>query len=245
MVGNAIVNGFAVSAQTRPRGDVSRFLVQRALSVYTRAKAFGVGEAAELAKEARDLLKARIPDRRYVEFVKTCTNLDPRIAKEIAGRLGGRGDPFGLAASEKGVRTALRSDGVPALQSHHGALLEAFDAILTTVDIREGDLADVSQNVRWQAELFGSRKLSGLTARKRVITRSEEFVEAFAARKVTVDDYPKLMAGLLSGLRQAGKTLKSDELVQQVAAMRDARNAKTLQRRHWEYLDTLADLVTG
>jgi hypothetical protein len=78
-----------------------------------------------------------------------------------------------------------------------------------------------------------------------VISRSEKFVDSFAARKVTVDDYPKLMSELLPGLREAGKALKSDALIEQATAIRDASDPKTLQRRHWEYLDTLADLVAG
>ena len=39
--------------------------------------------------------------------------------------------------------------------------------------------------------------------------------------------------------------MKSDALVQQADAMRDVADAKPLQKRHWEYLDTLADLIAG
>ena len=37
--------------------------------------------------------------------------------------------------------------------------------------------------------------------------------------------------------------MKSDALIDQVSAIRDAADPKALQRRHWEYLDTLAGLV--
>jgi hypothetical protein len=120
-------------------------------------------------------------------------------------------------------------------------LLEALDAVLTTLDIRDGDLADVCQNVRWQADLFRSRKLERLS--KRVVPPSERFVEAFAAREVTTGDYPKLIAGLLPALKEAAAALKSEELAEAVRAMQDVSAAKKLQRRHWEYLNLLADLV--
>lgn len=244
MVGNAIVNGFAVSAQPRSSADTARFLVQRALSVYTRAEAVGVREAAGAVKRARALLKGKVPDQAYLKFVGAANEVDPQIAKQIQGRLG-QGDPFGLAASQKGVQGALDAKDVPALQSHHGAFLEALDAILTTVDLRDGDLADVPQNLRWQADLFRAPKLSGLSAAKRVVSRSEAFVDAFAARKVTTEDYPELIAKLLPALREAAKVLKSDPLAQEANALREAPDARTLQRRHWEYLDTLSGLVTG
>ena len=245
MVGTAIVNGFAVSAQTRSAEEVHRFLVQRANSVYTRAGAYGVPGTAKLVTRARALLKRRIPQRAYVDFVQACQEMDHGIAKELMGRLGSGGDPFALAASLKELETALRSGKAAAIQTHHGAFLEGIDALLTTLDLREGDLADVCQNLRWQADLFRSKKLSGLNSGKRVISRSEKFVDSFAARKVTVDDYPKLMSELLPGLREAGKALKSDALIEHATAIRDASDPKTLQRRHWEYLDTLADLVAG
>lgn len=245
MVGNAVVNGFAISAQLRSPAEVARYLAQRALSVYTRAGAFGVRDAAKLAKLARPLLKVKNPETAYVDFVRKSQEPDHGIAKELLARLGGSGDPFGLAASLRALAAALESGDVSAIQSHHGAFLEGVDAILTTVDVRDGDLADVCQNVRWQADLFRLKKLSGLNSGKRVITSSEKFVAAFAAHKVTTDDYPKLIADLLPALGEAAKALKSDALAQHVVAMREAADTKALQRRHWEFLDVLADLVTG
>jgi hypothetical protein len=243
-VGPAIVNGFAVVAQTRSAEEVHAFLVQRALSVYTRAGAFDLPGTAKLVTRARALLRRRIPQRAYVEFVQASHEPDHGIAKELMARLGGRGDPFALAASQKELETALSRGNAAAIQSHHGAFLEGLDALLTTLDIREGDLSDVCQNVRWQAELFRAQKLSGLNSGKRVITRSERFVDDFAARKTTVERYPALVKELLPGLREAAKALRSDALAERAKALADEPDPKKLQRRHWEYLDTLSDLVT-
>ena len=241
--GHRVVNGFAVLAQTRPSAEVTRYLVQRALSVYTRAEAFGVREAAAGVKRARALLKGKVADKAFVDFVRTLRELDQRLQKEVAGRLGTRGDPFELAPAQKGVDTALERGDVPALQSHYGAFLEGVDAALTTADIRTGDLADICQNVRWQAELFRTKKLGSSAPAKRVATRSDTFVAGFSARKVTAADYPKHVAGVLSTLTAAAKTLKSDALAKRAAALRGVTDPKRLQRLHWEYLDTLAELV--
>lgn len=243
VVGNTIVNGFGVSAQTRSTDDVTQYVIRRAHSVYTRAAAFGAREAAKLAGQARSSLKKKVPERAYVEFVRTCRELDPRIAKEIGARLEGGGDPFGLAAAQKGVLAALRAGDVPAIQAQHGAFLEGLDALLTIVDIREGDLTDIPQNLRWQAELFRSKRLSTVRSGKQVISRSERFVEAFSARKVGAGDYPMLVAELLPALRNAAKTLQNDPLLQRADAMGEEVDPKALQRRHWEYLDALAELT--
>ena len=243
MVGNAVVNGFSISAQTRPQNEVAGFLLQRALSVYVRAESFAIDAAAEPAKQARMLLKRKSLVKAYGSLVRSAQERDSRITEEIRGRLGEQGDPFGLEQSAEALRKALGEDDVPATYSNHGAFLEGIDAALTTLDIREGDLADVCQNLRWQAHLFRSERLTRVRAAKRVVSRSEDFVDSFAAREVTTKDYPKVMNDVLPALRQVGKALGTEALAEPVRGIRDAKTPKELQRRHWEYLDTLAGLV--
>jgi len=243
MVGTTAVNGFAVAAQLRSSKEVSIYLLERAASVYTRLQAFGVREAGPLAKMARTLLKDATPDKRYLTFVRDCQKLHPEIVKQVSKRLG-RGDPFGLGATLEELNAALKAQTPARIQSHHGALLEAIDSILTTLDKRQGDLADICQNLRWQIELFSSKRLSGLRSTRRLLTESAKFVENFATRKVSARGYPGLMKGLLGALNDAATLLKSDPMAKGVDAIRDAKgDAKTLQRRHWEYLAVLADLV--
>lgn len=245
MVDNTAVNGFAIAAQTRSPEEVSAYLLRRATSIYTRVDAFGAGDAAKLAKRARALLKGKVSEKAYVDFVRACQLLDPQIVKEIGGRLG-RGDPFGLAASQKGLLAALKANDAPAIQSHQGAFLEAVDSALTTLEKEDGDLADVCQMLRWQAELFRTETLAGLPSARRIAARSEKFVDAFAARKMTAADYPELMVRVLVGLKEAAAALKSEQLAEELGAIRDAlQEPKTLQRRHRAYLSTLADLLPG
>ena len=100
------------------------------------------------------------------------------------------------------------------------------------------------QNLRWQAALFGTKHLANVPSAKRVVALSEKFVGAFGERKATVADYPALMKSLVPALKAAATALKSDPLAQRVGPITDAlHDAKALQRRHWEYLDTLAGIV--
>ena len=157
--GHRVVNGFAVLAQTRPSAEVTRHLLQRALSVYTRAEAFGVREAAPGVKRARALLKGKVSDKAFVDFVRALREVDQRLQIEFAARLGTRGDPFGLAPARKGVdrrrwrrrraRAAVALRRVPRRRSTRA----------DHADIAAGDLADICQNVRWQAELFRTKTL--------------------------------------------------------------------------------------
>ena len=217
--------------------------MHRAVSVYTRAQAFKIPEAAPLIKQARTLLKTKPSDKAYVKFAKGAVGVDAQIAKQFGPRLG-RADTFGLAASQKGLADALKAGNVAAILSYHGEFLESADSLLTTLDKRDGDLGDVCQNLRWQAELFGTKRLAKVASAKRVVALSERFVGAFGERKVTVDDYPPLIKSLVPALKAAATALKSDPLARHVGPITDAlHDAKALQRRHWEYLDTLAGIV--
>ena len=73
---------------------------------------------------------------------------------------------------------------------------------------------------------------------------SKAFVAAFGERRATTNQYSDLVIRLLEGLEETPKTLRSKVLAKQVAEIQNSvRNPKTLQRKHWDYLVTLADLL--
>lgn len=245
MVGNLAVNGFAIAARLQSEDEVSGYLVGRALSVYTRLDAFGLPDADRLAAKARDILKDKVAAKTFIAFITACEELHPQWIKTLLDRLGGK-DLFDLGASRKALAIALEGKDLAGVQAHAGALLEGIDSLLTTLDKHQGDLADICQNLRWQVVLFSGKKLSRLPSARKLVERSNKFVEGFAARQVSASDYPALMDQTLGALKGAAVALKDKPLTELVGAIVETlRDAKALQRRHWEYLVALAALLGG
>lgn len=243
MVGQLAVNGFAVASQLRSEPEVSGYLVGRALSVATRLEAFGYADAAPMVKRARALLDDKVKPQAFTELVAACVEPLQGWTGKLLARAGGA-DEFGLVATSKALRKALAEKSVPLVQSNFGELLEGLDALLTSLDIADGDLADVCQNLRWQAQLFAHRRLARLRPAPLLVKQSLEFVEAFGLRKVGSGDYPEFLRRSLDALRQAAELLRSAPLVERVKGLERApADAKVLQRRHWEYLRDLSGVL--
>lgn len=245
MVGVVAVNGFAVAAQLQPEAEVSAYLTERSHSVLTRLAAFGVEDAQALAQRALDLLQGNVPARQFRALASACAELLNGWMPGAMKRAGG-GDPLGLLASAKAAIRALPGDNIAVLQSTFGECLEGADALLTTLDKLDGDTADICQNLRWQAYLLATTKLAKLRGAHVLVTEALEFTERFGARQLTTSDFPRLVARMVDGFKSVAESLKSRALVERADAMDAAgKNAKTLQRRHWEYLLELSRSVQG
>ncbi len=240
MVDNQVVNGFAVSAQLQAEAEVSAYLVLRLQSVATRLDAFKFDKAAEWAKKAAEMLKARLPARVFVDVVRGAAELLAFAAGELRERLK-QEDEFGLVATTRALNKALSAGSMPLIQSHFGQLLEGVDALLTSADKRQGDLAEICHTLRWQAALLADRRFARLPAAQKVARESLEFVDAFAARQLKAADYPALVKRTSDVLKQVASLLRSAPLLERVKAMDAALpDARLLQRRHWEFLNAAA-----
>jgi hypothetical protein len=241
MVGQVAVNGFAVAVRPAPTSEVAQYLVDRAISVFTRLDALDIAGSKEVIERGRQIRERKITDNVYLEFTVAAADTHDAIAKELGRGLGER-DPFGVRSLHRQLVESLGGRAAEQVQSHHGAILEAIDSALTAMDLAGGDLGDICQNLRWQAALFGSRRLARLPSAKRVIGESLEFVDAFGLRKVTPSDYRNALRSMLVGLREAAEALRDQDLAEMADAIREERDddPKALQRRHREYLARLA-----
>jgi hypothetical protein len=86
----------------------------------------------------------------------------------------GLGDPFGLRSALTAASNERTAEGVIAPLA---TLLNALDAQLTQIQLRDGDPADILQMVRWQQELFRRQPaLSKLSCAKDVVASSSYFL---------------------------------------------------------------------
>jgi hypothetical protein len=243
-VGNVPVNGFGIRAEVRPRHVVTRHILDRTASVFTRLASEGGGRSARtLARQARTLLRSDPDDAALLTFVEPVLPLLTELMTRLLGEQRSN-DTFRVAQSQRALQRAIRARDIDAAQSRLGAWLEAIDALVTMRQKARGDLADVCQNLRWQADLFGSGTLANLKRSDRVVRVSLAFVKDFAARRIDVTAYPRLVRTTLPVLRAAAKAVTSEVALQRVRQLADSLDDPlTVQLHHHEYLIALSDSI--
>ncbi len=149
----------------------------------------------------------------------------------------GRADPFGLAVKLDTLELAVRSENPRAIYPRQSNLDHAVDAYLTYVDKQRGDVADVAQNMRWQADLFesvrGALQVEGVRELARL---SERFDAGYASRRLGVADYAELMKGSLPTLRRLNERLQLGQAATLRRIEASLEDHQALQKAHWEFL---------
>jgi hypothetical protein len=217
MAGNVAVNGFAIAPQTMPLRDVIRYDLEHHRSVFARMAALlGSDAAANESRAAAKLLRTnkRVAEGDYVAFVKAHAKALQAAVAAASKRVGWQPPPAG----------ELTSGGVPAIAATHLSALNDLDAVLTAVQLADGDPADILQNVRWQEALFRGVKGGGA-----VVAASREFIDGYTRRRLSNDDYPHFLKAQTDELRRAvaGKDLAGaiEEIERHLDSPRAAQKA--------------------
>jgi len=242
IVDGVAVNGFGVQAVSATRDGGALHVLDRCGSVFARLGAVLESDQwKELAEKARSLVADKAGAKAHAEFVAAVNDQTAEAVAQLGKLLGG--DPFRLRPAAKALTEALKDRDPARRQSLHKSVLERIDAALTMLAKQAGDVADVAQNARWQAELLATDQLSGLRGAKAQAQACTDFDEAYAARNASSANYPALVEGLMPVLRSAVRKLQDADLTAAVAALDPAADATTLQARHREVLVRLNALV--
>jgi hypothetical protein len=226
MLGETPINGFAISPKAMPLPAVIRYNLDLHRSVFNRAAAIQrSGAAVEEARAAAALLKKRvISEKEYVAFL----NAHGKVLRET------------LAAAWKAAGWQPAKPGSLTNPAAHLSALNDLDAVLTSLQLADGDTADILQNVRWQYDLFRRVKEN-----ERVRLASQDFIKAYTVRKAHNDDYPKLLMSLLDSYRQTARQLQADGPLQQKIddIERHLDSPRAAQKAHRAFLLALQDIV--
>jgi hypothetical protein len=246
VVGNAVVNGFAIAPVPSPLGTAIRSNLELHQFRFARVAAvFGVREAKRQSAGARKLLGAkRLTGPAYVVFLRQHLDGMKESARELASKAGQ--DPFALKAAlsriEKAVTAGSADEAVPA----HISFLGGLDAFQTMLQLEAGDPACVVHNVEWQRELFTEvDKLARLNGAKAIVRACDRFARDFEARKAGPDQFPRHVKRVLPALREAAEALTTtiDGIVDSLDALEQSLgSAAEAQRAHREVLLKLATL---
>jgi len=244
MVGNAVVNGFAIAPVPSPLGVAIRSNIEQHGFRFLRlATLFDVSEGKRQSAAAQQLLRRkRITGAMYLTFLRD--HLDG--AKACVGALVSKAgaDPFALRTALRRVVAAIEKGSPEQAVPAHATLLGALDAFLTMLQLEDGDPACVLHNVEWQRELYSEvKQLAGLEAAQAVVKASNDFARGFEARKHGPEQFPRHVQRVLPALRETATALPRLSLERALDELeRSLGSPASAQRAHREVLLSLSKL---
>jgi hypothetical protein len=244
MVGNAVINGFAIAPTPSPPGAAIRSNLELHQFRFTRlATAFAVHEGKRQAAGARKLLgRKRLTGPMYVRFLRAHVHGMRAAAGELVSTAGE--DPFGLKAALSRLEKAVDAKSAEQAAPAHLTFLGGLDASQTMLQLDKGDPACVLHNVEWQRELFTEvDALARLEGAKAIVKACDQFVRDFGARKAGADQFPRHVKRVMPLLREAAEAAPKVSLRRALDALEQSLgSAAEAQRAHREVLLRLARL---
>ena len=234
LVGNAVVNGFALEPR---RLQDAQFAVDTArfhVSVLWRlAAAFGMDELRKYAERA---LEQADDPKAYPQMLAAAADRLPDWVQELVGGWDG-GDPFGLRT--QAAKLARTDFATPEAIAAHASLLHALDAFTTMRLKAGGDLADVLQTVEWLVRLLREKQLGG---DPKLIRACEQFAASYGKSRGNPKAYVKLVDQILPSLADVAMKARVDgALVEEMTA--SLRDPTALQSAHRRLLLALGEAI--
>ncbi len=244
VVGNAVVNGFAIAPVPSPLGTAIRSNVELHGFRFLRvAAAFGIAEGKRQSAGARKLLRQKqITSAAYLRFLGEHHEGIAACVAALVSKAGS--DPFALKVALKRLAKATDEGSAEHAVPAHATLLGALDAFLTMLQLEDGDPACVLHNVEWQRELYTHvKELARLEGAKAVVRASNEFARGFQSRKFGPDQFTRHVKRVLPVLHETATALPTLRLKPAIAELeRSLGSAASAQRAHRKVLLSLGRL---
>jgi hypothetical protein len=242
-----VVNGFTI--RTEPvslNAGILENIKAHAHAFNRLAASFNINGAAEEGASAGKLADLReISRQTYLDFLKTHTqNIDSVLNRALESLHGD--DPFRVRQTLKDMATATQRGDVVQAAAQHSVLINKLDAFTTMLQKEQGDPADVLQMVRWQRDLYSMvPRLREFREFAPIITRSQEFIDAFGRHKTGAEDYQRLLKSLLPAFQATASRLSGTiGLESEVKAIEGELNSvPSLEKAHRNYLLKLETLT--
>jgi hypothetical protein len=238
VVGNAVVNGFAIAPVPSPMATAMRHNLELHQFRFARtAAAFDVKQGRRLSAATRRLLsQKRITGAAYLAFLGDLQDGMKEAVGELLAK--GAGDPFGLKAAltrlEKAVAAGSAEQAVPA----HLCFLGGLDAFQTMLQLEAGDPASVLHNVEWQRALFAEvDTLAKLEDAKAIVKECDKFIRDWEARKAGPGHIGRFVKRVAPLLRNVARALPKTPLPRALDTLeKNLDSPAATQRAHREVL---------
>ena len=241
--GGRIFNGFAITVLISEPKDVMRTNITLHLSTINRM--ISMVDQTRNFDFQRDFGEVELTEKGYLTLLdKTLLPIKKSISQLINdSRIG---DPFSLESSIDLLSLMIENKNIKPILLAHTSLLNRLDTFSVMVQIKDGNVADILQNVRWQRRLFDEiPSLSETRAVKHIIVQSDEFIRNW---RPTANDYTlfsNLLKNLIPYFEEVVKILLSyDEGIQGILTqIREQKDFKELQNAHRMFLLKLEEFI--
>ena len=241
MIGKAPINGFTIAAKLASTDQTMRESLKLHRAVFARlAAAFGDQAAGESADYAQRLFEKKdLSSKEYQAFLKSQLPSLRQFLRAFVNKQSNR-DPFNLLGALQSLDKMAHSGQVELAAVEHASFCNRLDAFETQLQLAQGDLADILQNVRWQLDLYTRQAtLNRLKCAAELRNASQDFIRAYGERRINNQQYSKLIESLADCFSETARNAAFANLGlgREVEEMKKTLgNLQALQKTHRNYL---------
>ncbi len=247
IVNNISVNGFTIAVISGPDKEAMFDNYRLHAEVFFRiGHLFEITEGIEeCEKTIEELIKVEAGQDEYYAYMKRHKDIIVNLTEASLDKNNAE-DPFQVKPALTELLTSLTSGDPLQLMIAHSAYNHKMDAFLTYIDKKNGDVADILQNIRWQIDLYQTVNLiKNIDGVEQLIERSNEFHKAFITNKANYNNYSEVISSQMSVFKETAEVVEQEQidLTKELRALRSSlNNPQHLQKAHYNFLIKLNSL---
>jgi hypothetical protein len=155
-------------------------------------------------------------------------------------------DPFDLVAALTETETLLKNKKTTGLLTAHLSLLNAIDALVTSLQLQKGNTADFLQTVYIQKDVIELLKTKRAAINPDgLLAATNKFIDITENRKLSIKNYPEHVKDVLPDLKNIVEKMKNNnDLMKSLSMMeRNLNDVTGLQKEHINFLLLLREAV--
>jgi len=239
-VNNIPINGFTITVNQTNAKDVFNEVAYLHINNFNRiAKLFEIEEAISESKIMTELLRKGYDYDAYREYIKNHIEIIANITMKLIEYNNGN-DGFELKQNIESLKKELFNENENSLGNYHSSYLQKLDSYITYLDKKNGDVADIIQNIKWQIKAYQSNKsLLKIKGFKNMIAASNEFIKGYSSRKLTEKDYEIYIQQTIPFFKKTAEALPKLNLTKEIKQMSLTKSPKGLQKVHYTFLQKI------
>jgi len=234
-----VVSGFGIGIRGTSAAAAIDEALRNHIGAFSRVAAlYGVDAAKKEAALSAELLRGRLPEARFVSQLRAHVALIDQVLSDLDKR---SADLFDARAHFADLRDAIAKNDVARASLALDSLANTVDARVTSIELANGNPADILQTLHWGRDLFSSPRLAKAECAAQFVRDSDDFERALELRKAQLTDYPRLLSAQRDCLAYGGRLLGVDLGKELDAIGRSRTDYAAIQKAHSDLLMRLSE----